>query len=48
MLEAEIRQEMVEEGLVNPQINDNSVGLITVLEDEEVTDEEGEDIDWHT
>jgi hypothetical protein len=47
MLEAEIRQEMIEESLANPQIDKNSVDLITVLADEENVDEEGEDIGWH-
>jgi hypothetical protein len=44
-LEAEIRQEMVKEGLIEQQNDESSVGLITISEDEE--EEEGEDIGWH-
>jgi hypothetical protein len=47
MLEAEIRQEMVEEGLIDRQNEEGNFGLITMVEDEEAVDEEGEDIDWH-
>jgi hypothetical protein len=44
-LEAEIRQEMVKEGLIEQQNDESSVGLITISEDEK--EEEGEDIGWH-
>ena len=42
MLEVEIRQELLTEGLSRQQADENSVGAITILEDEE--EDEGEDI----